>query len=53
MCGRFASQLAPELLRRAFAAVGDIPNTPPSWNVVPTQTAIVVRRYPETGELAA
>ena len=50
MCGRFASQLPPELLRRAFAALGDIPNTPPSWNVAPTQAALVVRRNPETGE---
>ena len=50
MCGCFASQLAPQLLRRAFAAVGDIPNTPPSWNVAPTQAALVVRRHPETGE---
>ena len=50
MCGRFAAQLPPELLRRAFAAVGDIPNTPPSWNVAPTQAALVVRRHPETGE---
>ena len=50
MCGRFASQLPPELLRRAFAALGDIPNTPPSWNIAPTQAALVVRRHPETGE---
>ncbi len=50
MCGRFASQLPPELLRRVFAALGDIPNTPPSWNVAPTQAALVVRRHPETGE---
>ena len=50
MCGRFASQLAPELLRRAFAALGDIPNTPPSWNIAPTQAALVVRRHPEIGE---
>ncbi len=50
MCGRFASQLPPELLRRAFAALGDIPNTPPSWNVAPTQAALLVRRHPETGE---
>ena len=50
MCGRFAFQLPPELLRRAFAALGDIPNTPPSWNVAPTQAALVVRRHPETGE---
>ena len=50
MCGRFASQLPPELLRRAFAAMCDIPNTPPSWNAAPTQAALVVRRHPETGE---
>ena len=50
MCGRFASQLPPELLRRAFATLGDIPNTPPSWNVAPTQAALVVRRHPETGD---
>ena len=50
MCGRFSSQLPPELLRRAFAALGDIPNTPPSWNVAPTQAALIVRRHPETGE---
>ena len=50
MCGRFASQLPPELLRRAFAAMGDIPNTQPSWSVAPTQAALVVRRQPETGE---
>ena len=50
MCGRFASQLPPELLRRAFATLGDLPNTPASWNVAPTQAALVVRRHPETGE---
>ena len=50
MCGRFASQLPPELLARAMAVLGDIPNTPPSWNVAPTQSALVVRRNPETGE---
>ena len=50
MCGRFASQLPPELLRRIFAVLGEIPNTPPSWNVAPTQDAPVVRRHPQTGE---
>ena len=50
MCGRFASHLPPELLRRAFAALGDIPNTAPSWNVAPTQAALVVRRHAKTGE---
>ena len=50
MCGRFAAQLPPELLRRAFAALDDIPNTAPSWNVALAQAALVVRRHPETGE---
>ena len=38
MCGRFASQLPAEFIARLFATVGDLPNTPPSWNVAPTQT---------------
>ena len=50
MCGRFASSLAPELIARVFRCAGPIPNTPPSWNVAPTQPALVVRRHPETGE---
>ena len=50
MCGRFVSQLPPELMRRVFAVMGDIPDTPPSWNVAPTQAALVVRRHPATGE---
>ena len=50
MCGRYASQLPPEFIARLFRAVGDIPNTPPSWNVAPSQAALVVRRHPGTGE---
>ncbi len=50
MCGRFASQLPAEILARLFATTGDLPNTPPSWNVAPTQAAMVVRRHPQTGE---
>jgi putative SOS response-associated peptidase YedK len=50
MCGRFASQLPPELLHRAIQAMGDIPNIAPNWNVAPTQSALVARRHPETGE---
>ena len=30
--------------------VNSLPNVAPSWNVAPTQSAMVVRRYPETGE---
>ena len=46
MCGRFASQLPLELLARTMAVLGDIPNTSPSWNVAPTQAALVARRHP-------
>lgn len=50
MCGRFASELPPELIARLFQVVGSIPNVEPSWNVAPTQSVPVVRRHPETGE---
>ena len=50
MCGRFVSQLPPELMRRVFAIMGDIPDTPASWNVAPTQDVLVLRRHPVTGE---
>ncbi len=50
MCGRYASLLPPEFIARLFATLGDIPNTPPSWNVAPTDTALVVRRHPQIGE---
>ena len=50
MCGRFASTLPPERIREIFRTLGSIPNQAPSWNVAPTQAALVVRRHPETGE---
>ena len=37
-------------MRRVFDTLGEITNHPPSWNVAPTQAALVVRRHPETGE---
>jgi putative SOS response-associated peptidase YedK len=49
MCGRFASILPPEFIRRLFAAEGDTPNLGTSWNLAPSQDALVVRRHPETG----
>ena len=50
MCGRFASTLPPERIREIFRTLGSIPNHPASWNVAPTQSALVVRRHHETGE---
>jgi putative SOS response-associated peptidase YedK len=49
MCGRFSSTLSAELIRRLFGTEGDIPNLGPSWNLAPSQDALVVRRHPETG----
>ncbi len=50
MCGRFASTLPPDAIRALFRTAGPLPNLAPSWNVAPTQDAMVVRRHPETGE---
>ncbi len=50
MCGRFASTLPPDAIRALFRTAGTVPNLSPSWNVAPTQDAMVVRRHPETGE---
>ena len=50
MCGRYASYLPAEAMRRTFCTVNPLPNLDPSWNVAPTQLAPVVRRHPETGE---
>ena len=50
MCGRFASSLPADEMRRVFGILGEIPNVEPSWNIAPSQRAAVVRRHPETGE---
>jgi putative SOS response-associated peptidase YedK len=50
MCGRYASFLPGEAVARLFHTVNPLPNLAPSWNVAPTQSAMVVRRHPETGE---
>ena len=50
MCGRFASTLPPDAIRALFGTAGSVPNVAPSWNVAPTQDAMVVRRHPDTGE---
>jgi putative SOS response-associated peptidase YedK len=49
MCGRFSSTLSAEFIRRLFGTEGDLPNLGPSWNLAPSQDALVVRRHPETG----
>lgn len=43
MCGRFAQTLPPQIAHKYFAASGRPPSHAPSWNVAPTQTAMVVR----------
>jgi putative SOS response-associated peptidase YedK len=50
MCGRYASYLPAEAIARMFHTLNPLPNVAPSWNVAPTQSAMVVRRHPETGE---
>ena len=50
MCGRYASFLPAEAVARLFHTVNPLPNFPPTWNMAPTQDAIVVRHHPDTGE---
>ena len=50
MCGRFATDLPIDVLRRFYDAAGPVPNDQPNYNVAPTQSVPVVRRHPETGE---
>jgi putative SOS response-associated peptidase YedK len=50
MCGRYAAFLPAEAVARLFRTVNPLPNVAPSWNVAPSQDAMVVRRHPETGE---
>ena len=50
MCVRYASFLPAEAVARLFRIVNPLPNLPPTWNMAPTQDAMVVRRHPESGE---
>ena len=50
MCGRFASYLPPEAIRALFRTSNPLLNLPPSWNVAPSQGAMVIRRHPESGD---
>ncbi len=37
-------------MARLFHTTNPLPKVAPSWNVVPTQSAMVVRQHPEKGE---
>ena len=50
MCGRYASFLPAEAVARLFDSVNCLPKFSPTWNIAPTQDAMVVRRQPETGD---
>jgi putative SOS response-associated peptidase YedK len=50
MCGRFASTLPPEFVARLFGTTNPLPNTAATWNLAPSQNAMVVRRHPGSGE---
>jgi putative SOS response-associated peptidase YedK len=50
MCGRYAIYSRPEAIRSFFRAANDAPEIAPSWNVAPSQEAMVLRRHPTTGE---
>jgi hypothetical protein len=44
MCGRYASFLPAEAVARPFHTVNPIPILPPTWNMAPTNDAMVARR---------
>ena len=46
MCGRFATFLPPEAIRALFRTTNPLVNLPPTWNMAPSQAAMVVRRHP-------
>ncbi len=50
MCGRFASSTSVEDIRALFCTDNPPVNLAPSWNVAPTQPAMVVRRHHGRGE---
>lgn len=50
MCGRYFLTRPPAALARLFRTVDPVPNHPARFNVAPTQTSLVVRRNPETGQ---
>lgn len=49
MCGRYRQARDPREVAEYFETVNPLPNGRRSWNIAPTQDALVVRRHPETG----
>ncbi len=50
MCGRYASNTPPDLMRQIFRTSNVLPNIPARYNIAPTQDVPVIRRNPESGE---
>src|SRR3569832_1920733 len=50
MCGRFAQNRPPDELRKRFKTSNPLVNPDPSWNIAPTELALVVRWNRETNE---
>jgi len=50
MCGRYAVFLPAEAIAKLFGTVNPLVNVAPSWNIAPTQQAMVVRRHPDTSD---
>ena len=50
LTGRYVSFLPPDEIARLSRTVNRLPNIGPTWNLAPTQNAMVVRPHPETGE---
>jgi putative SOS response-associated peptidase YedK len=50
MCGRYASFLAPEAIARLFGTRNPLPNIQMTWNMAPSQDAMVIRRHGDSGE---
>jgi putative SOS response-associated peptidase YedK len=50
MCGRYANYLPPDLIAKLFTTVNPPPNFQPTWNLAPTDDALVIRSDRSSGE---
>jgi putative SOS response-associated peptidase YedK len=50
MCGRFLLSKSPDEIARWFATRNAVPNSPPRFNVAPTNEILAIRFNPATGE---